>query len=147
MPKSRNIESIEDRLPRQPTKQKSVCRVRTDGNGSNQLAARLRKEKTSKGSSEVRYRRVRTDCTATYSGPYRYMKTRAYSNATLCQNFKAISCELGGYSRAVSGQRVGKHIPAATITHATGETGCCLRGPRRGMIKKRTGTGSSVDGW
>jgi hypothetical protein len=31
-------------------------------------------------------------------------------------------------------------------SNATGETGCCLRGPRRGIIKKRTGTGSSVDG-
>jgi hypothetical protein len=26
---------------------------------------------------------------------------------------------------------LGKHVPAATVTHATGETGCCLRGPCR----------------
>jgi hypothetical protein len=23
------------------------------------------------------------------------------------------------------------------VTHATGETGCCLHGPRRGVIKRR----------
>jgi hypothetical protein len=32
---------------------------------------------------------------------------------------------------------LGKHVPAATVTHATGETGCCLSGPCRGVIKKR----------
>jgi hypothetical protein len=41
-------------------------------------------------------------------------------------------------------QRLGKHVPAATVTHATGETGCCLRGPRRGVIKKRIGATSQL---
>jgi hypothetical protein len=45
----------------------------------------------------------------------------------------------------VSRQRIGKRVPAAMVTHATGETGCCLRGPRRGVIKKRTGATSSVE--
>jgi hypothetical protein len=31
---------------------------------------------------------------------------------------------VSGYSRPVSGQRLGKHVPAATDTHATEETGC-----------------------
>jgi hypothetical protein len=30
-----------------------------------------------------------------------------------------------------------KHVPVTTVTHATEETGCCLRGPRRGVKKKR----------
>jgi hypothetical protein len=29
-----------------------------------------------------------------------------------------------------------KHVPVATFTHASGETGCCLRGPRRGVVKE-----------
>jgi hypothetical protein len=41
--------------------------------------------------------------------------------------------------RSVSGQRLGKHVPAVTVTHATEETGCYLRGPRREVIKKRAG--------
>jgi hypothetical protein len=44
---------------------------------------------------------------------------------------------IGGYVRPVTGKRLGKHVPAATATHTTGETGCCLRGPRRGVIKRR----------
>jgi hypothetical protein len=28
-------------------------------------------------------------------------------------------CEMGGYTMDVSGQRLGKHVPAATDTHAT----------------------------
>jgi hypothetical protein len=39
---------------------------------------------------------------------------------------------MGGYIRPISGQRIGKHVPAAT-----GETGCCLCGPRRAVIKRR----------
>jgi hypothetical protein len=41
--------------------------------------------------------------------------------------------------RHVSGQRLGKHVPAATVTHATEETGRYIHGPRRGVIKKRNG--------
>jgi hypothetical protein len=41
----------------------------------------------------------------------------------------------------------GKHVPLATVTHATGETACCLRGPRWGVIKKRNGATSPVDSW
>jgi hypothetical protein len=41
----------------------------------------------------------------------------------------------------VSGQRLGKHVPAATNTHATIEllleTGCFLCGPCRDLISKR----------
>jgi hypothetical protein len=34
----------------------------------------------------------------------------------------------------------GKHVPAATVTHAKGGgTGCYLRGPRLGIKKKRIG--------
>jgi hypothetical protein len=43
------------------------------------------------------------------------------------------------YATIVSGQRLGKYVPAATVTHATGETGCCLRGPRRGDKKEYWG--------
>jgi hypothetical protein len=46
--------------------------------------------------------------------------------------------------RPVSEQRLGKHVPVATVTHVTGETGCCLRGPRRGVIKKRAGATSQL---
>jgi hypothetical protein len=42
-----------------------------------------------------------------------------------------------GVMQRVYRQRIGKHVPAATVTHTAGETGCCLRGPRRGIIKKR----------
>jgi hypothetical protein len=52
---------------------------------------------------------------------------------------------MGGYIRHVSGQRLGKHVPAATVTRETEETGYCLCGPRRGVIKKRTGATSSVE--
>jgi hypothetical protein len=31
---------------------------------------------------------------------------------------------MGGYSRPVTGQRLGKHVPAAKVTHATEETEC-----------------------
>jgi hypothetical protein len=47
----------------------------------------------------------------------------------------------------VSGQRLGKHVPEETVTHATGETWCRLRGLRRGVIKKRTGANKWVDSW
>jgi hypothetical protein len=39
----------------------------------------------------------------------------------------------------------GKHVPAANVMHAAGETECCLSGPRRGVIKRRIGADSSVD--
>jgi hypothetical protein len=32
---------------------------------------------------------------------------------------------------------LGKHVPAASLTHATEATGCCLRDLRRGFIKIR----------
>jgi hypothetical protein len=51
---------------------------------------------------------------------------------------------MDGYIRSVSGQRLSKHVPAETVTHAMGETVCCLRGPRRGVIKKRIEATSSV---
>jgi hypothetical protein len=45
----------------------------------------------------------------------------------------------GGYIRPVSGQRLDKHVPAVTITHATGETECCLLRPRRGVKNRELG--------
>jgi hypothetical protein len=48
----------------------------------------------------------------------------------------------------VSGQRLGKHVPAATNTHATIdlllETGCILRDPCRDVITRTVGTMSPV---
>jgi hypothetical protein len=38
---------------------------------------------------------------------------------------------MGCYIGPVSGQSLGKHVLAATVTHPTGETVCGLRGPRR----------------
>jgi hypothetical protein len=32
--------------------------------------------------------------------------------------------EMGGYTKPVSGQRLGKNVPAAKITHEMGETEC-----------------------
>jgi hypothetical protein len=46
--------------------------------------------------------------------------------------------------RHVSEQRLGKHVPVAMITQATGETGYYLRGPPRGLIKKRNGETSQL---
>jgi hypothetical protein len=45
---------------------------------------------------------------------------------------------MGGYTRAVSGQRLGKHVPAATDAHATEERRF-LRGPCQDVISKRQG--------
>jgi hypothetical protein len=42
---------------------------------------------------------------------------------------------MGGYITSVSGQRLDKHVPTATVTYVTGETGCS-RGPRRGVKKE-----------
>jgi hypothetical protein len=44
--------------------------------------------------------------------------------------------EMGGYTRAVSGQRLGKHVPAATGTNATVEELCFLCGPCRDIVSK-----------
>jgi hypothetical protein len=44
---------------------------------------------------------------------------------------------------AVATERLGKHVPAATDTHATEERRC-LRGSCRGVIKKTTGATKSV---
>jgi hypothetical protein len=51
---------------------------------------------------------------------------------------------MGGYFRPVSGQRLCKHVPAATVTPTTGETGYCLRGLRRGVKKKIVEAGSNT---
>jgi hypothetical protein len=50
----------------------------------------------------------------------------------LCQQECIVACRtvamqrlrVGGYTRPVSEQRLRKHVPAATVTHATQETGC-----------------------
>jgi hypothetical protein len=49
-----------------------------------------------------------------------------------------------GYIGLVSGQRLGKHVPAVRVKHATGEMGCYLRGPRQGVKEKRTGATSDM---
>jgi hypothetical protein len=48
---------------------------------------------------------------------------------------------MDNYIRPVSGQRLGKHVPSAKVTHASGggEMRCCLRGLRRGVKNKKTG--------
>jgi hypothetical protein len=43
---------------------------------------------------------------------------------------------MGGYNRAVSGQRLDKHVPAATDTITTIEELCFLCGPSRDFINK-----------
>jgi hypothetical protein len=58
-------------------------------------------------------------------------RNRQRDNSSCC----AMIVRWGDYIRPVSGQRLGKHVPAATVKHAKGETGCCLRGPRRDVIK------------
>jgi hypothetical protein len=44
--------------------------------------------------------------------------------------------EMGGYTRAVSEQRLGEHDLAATDTNTTIEEMCLLCGPRRDVINK-----------
>jgi hypothetical protein len=43
--------------------------------------------------------------------------------------------------RPVSRQGLGKHVPAATVTHTTGGNGCC---PCQEDLKKRTGAASEL---
>jgi hypothetical protein len=45
--------------------------------------------------------------------------------------------EMGGYITPVSGQRLCKHVHAATVTNVTWETECYLRGRLRGVIKRK----------
>jgi hypothetical protein len=49
--------------------------------------------------------------------------------------------------KAVSEQRLGKHVPAETSTRATIEELCFRYGPRRGVIKKTIGAIRLVEGW
>jgi hypothetical protein len=44
---------------------------------------------------------------------------------------------VGGYIGIVSGQWLGKHVPTAMVKQGKGETECCLRRPRGGVIKGR----------
>jgi hypothetical protein len=46
---------------------------------------------------------------------------------------------MGGYTSTVSGQRLGKHVPAATDMNATIEELCFLWGQCRDFISKRQG--------
>jgi hypothetical protein len=59
-----------------------------------------------------------------------YPKRLKSSYSPLCAVCRA------GYTREVSGQRLGKHVPAATDTNATIEEPCFLCGPCRGVIIK-----------
>jgi hypothetical protein len=45
----------------------------------------------------------------------------------------------GRYTKAVSGQRLGKHVPAATDMKAKAEELCLLCGPYRDIISKGQG--------
>jgi hypothetical protein len=47
--------------------------------------------------------------------------------------------EMVGYTRAISGQRLSKHVPAATDTKATIEELCLLCGPCRDVMSKGQG--------
>jgi hypothetical protein len=47
---------------------------------------------------------------------------------------------MGGYTKAVSGQRPGKYILAATDTNATTEELCFLCGPYRDVTSKGQGS-------
>jgi hypothetical protein len=48
-----------------------------------------------------------------------------------------VNHEMDPFIRTVSGQRLSKHVLAAMVTHATGESECRLRSPRRGIMKRR----------
>jgi hypothetical protein len=58
---------------------------------------------------------------------------RERAEPLLCNNR-----EMGGYIRAVSGQRLGKHVTAATDTNATREELCFLCSACRGCYKQGT---------
>jgi hypothetical protein len=52
------------------------------------------------------------------------------------------------YIRPVSGQRLGRHVPAATVTHAKGEKrGVAYAVRSKELKKKGIGTTSLVDSW
>jgi hypothetical protein len=51
---------------------------------------------------------------------------------------------MGGYTGAVSGQRLGKHFPAATDTNTTMEYLRLLCGPYRDVMSKGQGYTQSV---
>jgi hypothetical protein len=48
-------------------------------------------------------------------------------------------CEMGRYSRVVSGQQLSKHVPAATDMNATIEELCFLCGLCQDVIRKGQG--------
>jgi hypothetical protein len=50
--------------------------------------------------------------------------------------YNIVACKMGGYTRAISGQRLGKHIPTTTDVNATIEELCFLCGPCRDVISK-----------
>jgi hypothetical protein len=74
-----------------------------------------------------------------------------FHNIVACTTVAMQRLGYGCYIRPVSGQLLRKHVPKATVTHATGETGSCLRGPHHGGTKKSTGATSTVElckrGW
>jgi hypothetical protein len=51
---------------------------------------------------------------------------------------------MSGYARVVSGQRLGKHVPAATDTNATIEELCFVCGPCRNIITDKVTVVSST---
>jgi hypothetical protein len=74
-------------------------------------------------------------------------------NENILQRVEPLLCndrEMGGYTRAVSGQRLSKHVHAATNRRATTvvllETGCLLRGPCRGVVRTTGATESILPG-
>jgi hypothetical protein len=61
----------------------------------------------------------------------------------ILQHVEPLLCndlEMGGYTRAVSGQRLRKHVPAATNLKETITQLCFLFSPCQGVIRKTIGT-------
>jgi hypothetical protein len=54
---------------------------------------------------------------------------------------------MGGYTRAVFGQWLGEHVPAAADTNATIEELCFLCGPCRDVISKGQGQSLVTSLW
>jgi hypothetical protein len=64
------------------------------------------------------------------------------SGGTILQRVELSLCndrKIGGYTRAVYGQQLGKRVPTATDTNATIEGLCFLCGPCRDVMRKGQG--------
>jgi hypothetical protein len=70
----------------------------------------------------------------TLANPHHSSKIMQRVEPLLCND-----CEMGGYTRATSGQRLSKHVPAATDANAKIGELCFLCGPCRDVISKGQG--------